>query len=609
VLYQLTGDEKWLLPPYRPSRARGMDDHASGGYDEQVADAIRAAAFESILAWHGGLPAFADSPGLPTIGRMLECFLGESVPEEYWQMFGVQLGFLHDPADVGYLGDMAIEAEMTVAIIGAGISGMYMGMRLKAAGVPFRIFERASDVGGVWLQNKYPGAGVDTPSNLYSFPHFPADWSVAFARRSEVIDYLRRFALEHDLRNSISFETTVETCSWDSESASWDLVLRNHAGQSESFNAQIVISAVGLFKEPAVPDLPGLDRFRGEVFHSSHCPEAFNPSGRRVAVVGSGASAMQVVPAIADEAAHVVVLQRTAQWIAPVAYYFDRIPSQLHWLRRHVPYYFQWCRTRTAWNFNDKNYPALVMDPTWESDGSSVSSINEFHRKYFLSYIESKLADRPDLKAKAVPTYPPYGKRILLDNGWYDALLKPTVQLETEGIAALTESAVVSESGRSFDVDCVILCTGFQTTRYLYPIEVRGRDRARLECVWGDDDASSYLGMSAPQFPNFFFMYGPGSNAGGGSFLSLAESWIRSIMQILAELLKRDARTVEPRAEVVAAYNSRMDEANASMVWSHPGMTTYVRNRRGRVTVNMPWRIVDYWLMTANPQFDSYLFG
>jgi 4-hydroxyacetophenone monooxygenase len=608
AIYQLTGDDRWISPPFRPSRGRGLDDNAGGGYDAETAAAIRDAAVDAVLAWHLGTAAALEQPDLTTMGAMLECFLGQRVPEEYWTMFGVDHGAIHDPADVGDLGEAARRAGMSVAIIGAGLSGMLAAVRLQAAGVPFVIFERSSDIGGVWLQNFYPGAGVDTPSNLYSYSGFPADWSTSFARRDEMLAYLRRFAESHELLERIRFDTSVKSCRWDAETSQWHVDLMHAEGGPETVSARVVISAVGLFNEPAVPDIEGRDLFEGEIFHSARWPAGYDVAGRSVAVVGSGASAMQVVPAIADRVERVVVLQRTPQWIVPVSYYFDPVAPEVHWLWKHVPFYFDWCRTRSGWNFNDSHYPALVKDPEWEYPERSVNSLNDYQRRYFLEYMESKLRDRPDLVAKSTPDYPPFGKRILLDNGWYDALLKPTVQLEPDGLAGLTETSVISTSGQRFDVDTVVLCTGFQTSRYLYPLDITGRDGIDLRGLWQDDDAFAYLGIMTPMFPNLFYMYGPGTNAGGGSFVTLAESQIRYIMQMISALLERDAKCVEPRSDITADYNTRMDEANSKMVWSHPGMTTYVRNSKGRVTVNMPWRIVDYWTMMSAPNTGDYVF-
>jgi 4-hydroxyacetophenone monooxygenase len=317
---------------------------------------------------------------------------------------------------------------------------------------------------------------------------------------------------------------------------------------------------------------------------------------------------MQILPAIAESSERVVVLQRTPHWIAPVNNYFDRLSPQVHWLWDNVPFYFEWVRTRAGWNFNDKNYPSLVIDPNWEHYERSVNEINDFHRRYFIKYLESRLDGRPDLIQKSIPNYPPYGKRILLDNGWYEALRMPSVQLECDSLCGFTDNEVVTASGDSFELDSVVLCTGFQTSRYLYPMKIVGRNGIDLRESWADDDASAYLGVTAPGFPNLFFMYGPATNAGGGSFVSIAESQIRTIMQLFNELARRGARSIEPRSSASIDYNRRLDEGNERMVWSHPGMTTYVRNSKGRVTVNMPWRVVDYWAMMVSPDFEDYLF-
>lgn len=605
TLYQLTGDDLWLRDPFRPTRARGLDEHTEGGFDSATAETIREAALTAIVAWHQGKPIAVPEPDLSTLGEMLDCYLGQPVPPEYRPMFAVQHCFMPDPAEVGKLD---VPQGFSVAIVGAGISGMLAAARLRAAGVPVQIFERNHDVGGVWLQNQYPGAGVDTPSNLYCYTDFPESWSTAFARRDEVLTYLRRYAEEHDLYRDIQFNTTVDACQWNEHDARWEITTTTLEHGAGTTAANALITAVGLFSEPALPELSGSHLFKGDVFHSAQWPDDYSVEGKRVAVVGSGASAMQIVPAIADQAKQLLILQRTPQWVAPVDNYFDRVSDEAHWLWSNVPYYRNWIRTRSAWNFNDKNYPSLITDPSWPDSGNSVNELNSKQRRFLLSHIGSKLTTRPDLLSKATPSYPPYAKRILLDNRWYDTLLKPTVQLECEGLQDFTKSGVRTSSGQEFDVDTVVLCTGFQTSRYLYPMRIVGRDGVELRELWGDDNPTAYLGLTTPGFPNLFFMYGPGTNPAGGSFIQIGEAQIRSIVQLLAELVRRGAKSVESRPEISAEYNSRMDIANAGMVWAHPGVTTYVRNSRGRVVVNMPWRVVDYWTMTASPNFDDYTF-
>ena len=540
---------------------------------------------------------------------MASCCVGEQVSAEFLPMMADQMGFDGRGATPPKADEArARRTAFSVAIIGAGFSGLTVALRLREIGVPYVILERADGVGGVWRRNTYPGAGVDTPSQLYSLPYFPRDWSAHFARQPEVLEYLEDLAENFDLLADIRFGTEVRSAEWREDEQCWSLTVGEPGGIVSTVTASAVITAVGLFKEPAIPDLAGRDAFRGVVCHSADWPADLDLTGKRLAVIGTGASAMQIVPASADVCAHVDVFQRTPQWISPVPHYFDAISAETHWLNLNVPYYRQWYRLRLSWVFNDRSHSSMRMDPTWEHRDRSANRANDRHRAYFIDYIRTKLAGRPDLIDKSMPDYPPNGKRLLMDNGWYDAIRKPNIELITEPVAALTVAGVRTADGTEHPADMVALCTGFHTNRYVQPIEFRGRRGTRLRDQWEDDDARAYLGVMTKNFPNLFFMYGPATNAGAGSYVSLAETWLQAITTIIGDLVNRGAGAVEPLPEEHDRYNQELDEENAHMVWSHPRMGTYVRNERGRVTVNMPWRIVDFWTRTAELDLTAFRF-
>jgi 4-hydroxyacetophenone monooxygenase len=275
----------------------------------------------------------------------------------------------------------------------------------------------------------------------------------------------------------------------------------------------------------------------------------------------------------------------------------------------NVPYYRVWYRFRLAWTFNDRVQPSLVIDPEWEHPERSLNVVNEGHRRYFTRYVEEQLDGRPDLIEKSVPTYPPFGKRMLLDNGWFEALKRPNVELVTAGVAAFSEGAVETVEGESFEADAVVLCTGFQARNFLGPIDVRGREGRSLREAWGEDDATAYLGMTVPGFPNLFIMYGPNTGLGaGGSYIFVAECDARYIVSLVVGMLENGKGAVECRQDVHDRWVERVDEAHAEMVWSHPGMSTYYRNSRGRIVTNLPWRVVDYWAMTQHVDPGDYEF-
>jgi 4-hydroxyacetophenone monooxygenase len=603
VLFQLTGDQRWLNDPFRPVRSSGLGPNDSGGFPDEIAEEIRTCAASAVMAWSRGRPAAMSIPNAELLRRMLSICMAEEIPDEYERVMREEMGLV--PA---LSPEPLHPKDFRVAILGAGISGIIAAVRLRELEIPFVILEREQEVGGVWLTNTYPGAGVDTPSYLYSFSFFPRHWSTHFAKRNEMATYLAEAVDHFDLRRHIIFGTEVDSAVYDDATQTWEISSRDSDGSTRSVTANALISAVGLFNKPKTPDVPGMERFTGPMFHTANWPEDLDVTGKRVAVIGTGASAMQVVPAIADKVSRVTVFQRSPQWVGPCAEYFAPVPEDVHYLMDHVPYYQAWYRFRLAWVFNDRVHPSLQIDPQWEHSGRSLNAVNDGHRRYFTRYLEDQLADRPELIEKCLPQYPPFGKRMLLDNGWFAALKRDNVELVTEAVDSITNRGVVSQSGGEVEADVVVFSTGFETTRYLQPIEFVGRGGKRLRDIWGDDDATAYLGITVPGFPNLFLMYGPNTNSGaGGSYFFIGESQGRYIIDVITKMIERGIGVVECRAEAHDGWVSEVDEAHSKMVWSHPGMTTYYRNKRGRVVNNSPYRVVDYWLKTHDAELTDFV--
>jgi 4-hydroxyacetophenone monooxygenase len=325
-------------------------------------------------------------------------------------------------------------------------------------------------------------------------------------------------------------------------------------------------------------------------------------------VVGTGASAMQIVPAIADQVGELTVVQRSPQWVAPNANYFRPVGEDIHRLMEQVPFYHSWIRFRLAWINNDKVHASLQRDPDWPHQDRSLNATNDGHRQFFTRYLTEQLAGREDLIEQVLPDYPPFGKRMLLDNGWYAALKKPTVELVTDGVTEVTETGVRTSSGREIDADVLVFATGFEAQRLLHPLDIRGRGGVSVRDVWGDDDAYAYLGITTPGFPNLFLMYGPNTNLGhGGSYIHIAECQVRYITDLVRTMVDQGLGAVECREDVCAEYNRRVDEAHERMIWSHRGMDTWYRNAKGRVVTNSPWRVVDYWQLTHSADLSDFV--
>lgn len=607
VMFQLSGDRRWLNAPYRPVRTKGMSDNDTGGFEQEVQDEIRSSAFDILTAWGRGEPMALPMPDDELLVEMITTCMGEQVPEEFGPMFAEDMRAV---TQGGRTRDQVEGAEdFSVLIVGAGISGLSAAVELKAAGIRATIFEKNPDVGGTWFENRYPGCGVDTPSHVYSFSYQSRRWSTYYGKRDEVLEYVRDVARTTGVIEQVQFETEVASAVYDEMAQRWNVTVRAADGTLTEHVANVVITAVGQLNRPAVPVIEGSDSFGGSQFHSAQWPEGFDVTGLRVGVVGAGASAMQIVPAVADQVEHLTVFQRSPQWIAPSYNYSTPVPEHVHWLMENVPNYHLWYRLRLSWLINDRLHPSLEIDKDWEHPERSINAVNDAHRRVLTAYIASQLEGRDDLLEQSLPTYPPFGKRMLVDNGWYEALRKPGVDLVTDAVASIDENGLTTSAGDHVDLDVIVYATGFEAKKMLYPLDIQGRGGVTIRERWGDEDARAYLGLTAPDFPNLFVMYGPNINLGhGGSYMFAGECQARYVAELCVQMIQRGAGSIEVRQDVHDEYNDSVDAAHARMIWSHRGMDTWYRNANGRIVTNSPWRVVDYWKMTREVNPDDFVF-
>jgi 4-hydroxyacetophenone monooxygenase len=604
VLVQLTGDLHWLDEQYRTRRARGMDDNDTGGLPETLQAKVREAALEAILAWRSGRPIAIPEPSQELRLKMLISAMGEKIPDEYDSIIAAELSL--EPKDAPE--KVPVPDGFEVLIIGAGVSGLCAAINFQRAGIPFTILEKSARLGGIWRDNRYPGAGVDTPNHLYSFASAPYDWSMYYALRDELHAYLEHVAEKFDLRSHIRFETEVKSADYDQATQRWTVAVREPDGTEKTLKANVVISAVGIFNPIKMPTIEGLDRFEGTSFHTAEWPANLDLKGKRVAIIGNGASAMQVGPEIQNTVASLTIFQRSPHWVAPNEQFRKPIPEPLRFLLREVPLYRVWYRLRLGWAFGDRIHSALQKDPTWQFADRSLNKANDSHRSYFTQYIASELGDKTELLEKVVPSYPPFGKRMLMDNGWYRMLRNERVKLVSDPIAEIGPNRITTKDGTEYEADVLVIATGFDVLRFLTAFEVRGRSGRSLREVWNDDDARAYLGLAMPDFPNFFCLYGPNLQPGhGGSLIFVVEMQMRYILDLMKQMLKQGIGAVECRQDVHDAYNDRVDEAHANMVWTHPGMQTYYRNARGRIVVNSPYRNATFYDMTREADLDEFI--
>jgi len=605
VLVQLTGELHWLEEPYLPKRQPGLGDNDTGGLEPRHQQEVREAALEAILAWRNGRPIALPEPDYDLIVRMLSVSMAESVPTEYGQFTAAQLG------QVKFLDHQAISSppDFNVVVIGAGVSGLCAAINLQMLGINFQVIERNSTVGGVWWENSYPGAGVDTPNHLYSYSFAPYDWQKYFCLRDELHGYLEHVCDSFEVRDTIRFETTVERIEYQNQKQNWLVTLCLPDGSQEQTEANVVISAAGIFNPPVSPDIDGLEDWEGEQWHTARWPETADLQDKKVAIIGNGASCMQIGPEIQDEVESLTIFQKSVHWAAPFEQFRKEVPDPLRFLLREVPLYRNWYRVRLGWTFNDRIHSALHKDPDWEHPERSLNAQNDAHRAYFTNHVISELGDHAsELLDRVLPTYPPFGKRMLMDNGWYRMLRNPKVQLVDERISNVDANSLTTEDGSEYEADVLVLATGFDVLNFITTYEAQGRSGTSLMSQWEQDNAQAYLGTVVPNFPNFFTLYGPNLQPGhGGSLIFVVEMQVRYIMDVIQKMLDQNLGAVEIRQDVHDRYNEDVDQAHTQMVWTHPGMESYYRNERGRIVVNSPWRNVDFYAMTREADLSEYL--
>jgi len=607
-LVHLTGDASWLRGPIRPQPA--MMGDVQGGLAEEDKAKIRALALDALKAYRDGGCRLPPPPSPETILEMMSFLVGQTVAAEYVPMMLEEMALDgRDARDLEW-DDVPRERRRAfrVLVIGAGMSGLLAAVRLEEAGIPYVVIEKSASVGGTWLENTYPGCRVDVANHFYCYSFEPNPrWSEFYSRQAELRDYFERCSVKYGVREHIRFRTEVVAARFDEASGCWRVEVRSDDGRTETLGANAVISGVGQLNRPKLPEIEGRQSFAGPAFHSARWEHEHALAGRRVGVVGTGASAFQLVPEVAKEAERLFVFQRSAPWMVANPHYHARVSEEKKWLLERVPYYGRWYRFLLFWPGSDGLWPSLVVDPEWTDPARSVGPANDMMREIFTANIRAQIGDVPELFAKVVPTYPPFGKRMLQDNGsWLAALKRPNVELVTDPITRITPRGIVCDGGREIPLDVIVYATGFHANKFLWPMRIEGRGGVALADVWGDDP-KAYLGMTVPGFPNLFCLYGPGTNlAHAGSIIFHSECQVRYVMGCLKALLARGSSTIECRREVNDAYQRRFDDMHARMVWSHPGMTSWYKNKHGRVTTTSPWRLVDYWTWTKEPALDDF---
>jgi 4-hydroxyacetophenone monooxygenase len=508
-------------------------------------------------------------------------------------------------------------------VIGAGESGILAGIRLAEAGLPFTIIEKNAGPGGTWWENRYPGARVDIGSHHYCYSFEPTDhWSEYFCQQPELRAYFEDVVAKYELGRYCRFNTEVIEARWHDggggggagdgggEQGHWAVRVRTPEGTEETLEARFVISAVGSLNLPKMPDFPGMDSFEGPSFHSARWPDGLDITGSRFALVGAGATGFQIAPTIAEQVDHLSIFHRTPQWIIHNPMYHAKVPAGDAWAMRHLPFYGRWFRFIMMYPGVGLGTDRLRSDPAYDDgSGHAINEVNAQRREVMTEWMSSLLEGHPDLIEKSIPGYPAGGKRMLQDNGsWLHCLKRPDVELVRTAIDRIVADGIVTVDGTFHAADVICYATGFRHNEFLAPMAIYGRHGISLREQWGDEP-SAYLGITVPNFPNLFCLYGPGTNlAHGASLFFHSECQMRYTMDAIRQVLAEGAQTIEVRKDVHDEYVARHQEEIGQMVWSHPSIThSHYKNPDGKVFTLSPWKMETYWEWTKAAHMDDFV--
>ncbi|CAK9888848.1 MULTISPECIES: flavin-containing monooxygenase [Pseudomonas] len=481
----------------------------------------------------------------------------------------------------------ALDAE--VIIVGTGFSGQCMAIKLRQAGLrSVVLLERGATVGGTWRDNHYPGAACDIPSHLYSFsfmlnPH----WSRTYPGQAEILAYLQASAERNGLLEHTRFNTLVSAATFDPSRLIWQV--ETNAGP---LRCRFLILGTGGLSEPVIPRLEGLDTFAGRTFHSARWDHDYTLQGKRVAVIGSGASAIQFVPRIAPRVERLSVFQRTPAWIVPRQ---DRPFGTLRKaLYRYLPGVMRLKRWGIHW-LNEVQALGTVVDPKYMALGEKIA----------LQHLHRQVAD-PQLRARLTPNYVMGCKRILISDDWYPALQRANTSLVSDAIERITPTGILTCDGRLHEVDAIIFGTGFQATEALCKLSIRGRLGRELNEAWAQG-AEAYVGASVSGFPNLFLITGPNTGLGHNSMVFMIEANVAHIVGALKAARQRDAQVVEVKREVQARYNQKLQQRLEKSVWVTGCKSWYQDKASGKVTTLWPGFSTQYWAIAHRFKADDYL--
>ncbi len=607
----MSGDASLLDGPLRPAGI--FLNEVQGFMSEADQASARKLAFDVIRDYRDRACPEPSPIDAHQLKRMMDWLVCTDVPDEYVPMMLEEMELDgRDSRVTVFESSPQARGAFPVVVVGCGQSGLLAAIRLQEAGIPYTVIEKNAGVGGTWWENTYPGARVDVGNHFYCYSFEPTDqWTEYFAQQPELQKYFDDVMHRHEITEHVRFSTEVLRAEFDDATSTWSVRIRHPDGSEETLTARAVISAVGQLNRPFVPDISGAETFAGPAFHTARWDRSVDLTGKDVALIGAGASGFQVAPAIADQVRSLTVFQRTAQWMFPNPNYHATVGPGVQWALKHLPFYGRWYRFLLFWPGCDTAFAAARIDPDWPDQQQAVSAANDMARIMFTEWISSQIDGDTELLEKVIPDYPATGKRTLQDNGsWLRTLTKDHVELVRDGVDHIEPHAVIGVDGRRYPADVLLYATGFRVNEFISSFRVVGRNGIDLQTAWGPRPAA-YLGITVPNFPNFFCLYGPGTNlASGGSLIFHSECEIRYIMGCLDLLIRSSGKTMEPRQDRYDDWYARSQAEMATLVWSQPGIKhSFYKDSNGKVHGLSPWRLVDFWTWTRTPDPDDFVIN
>ena len=607
ALYQATRDAE--IAAITPERVFGPTTDAIVFSDEDTV-LIRAKAVEYLLTEpdESTLPV----PSWDEIVELLEMAEARTLGPDDLIMRHKLPAFSDLPYQAEWHGETVIPEGYHVAIVGAGFAGVAMGVQLANLGVPFTIYERRAEVGGVWSINTYPDVRVDTVSFTYEYAFekkYP--WTEYFARQSDVRAYIDHVARKYGVYEHIRFGSDVTEARFDEATQRWTLTVHSEGSVTE-LEANVVVAASGVFATPRDLSVEGVSDFTGRIVHTARWSEDVEYAGKKVAVIGNGSTGVQLLSKIAEKAESVTVYQRTPQWISPRTNYGVPISDELQWLIQKMPFYWNWNKYVAGLATIDLRN-VLMPDEEWIANGGQISKRNDMLREMLVGYISAQVDGRQDLIDKLVPDYPPMTRRPVVDNNWYASLTRNNVELVTTPIERMTDTAIVTADGETRETELVVAAVGFQTEKYIWPTQYFGLGGVTLEDLWTAQGAQAHLGMTVPGFPNMFMLYGPNSQpvASGAGLPVWFEVWTGYIADCIVGMLEKGRASMVIRKDAFDEYNEQLHEEAKKLIYLMPNSAmekNYYVNEFGRLQMNAPWNGEKYYELCERPDESHFDF-